>query len=64
MRIIRCGVRCQSWNEPRHFDVEVEDDATEEEIAEEIRSAANEEAGFDYRREDGAPSAPDAPAQG
>lgn len=52
MTTIKCGVRCQYWNRSEEFDVEVPDDATEEEIEDAIREAAINYASFEFWRED------------
>lgn len=57
MRIIKCGVHCQYWNSPINFEIEVDDNATEEEINEQLFEAAIQEASFDYWIEDDDPAA-------
>ena len=57
MRIIKCGVRCQYWNSPINFEIEVDDNATEEEINEQLFEVAIQEASFDYWIEDDDPEA-------
>ena len=52
MKTIKCKVRCQYWDRPEEFDIEVADDATEEEIEEEMRDAAANAAGFNFWRDD------------
>ena len=47
MKTLKCGVRCQYWNRPIEFEIEVSDDATEEEINEELQAIAMQEASFD-----------------
>jgi len=48
MKTIQCAVRCQYWNRAETFEIEVSDDATEDEIEEEMHSAAAELAHFSY----------------
>ena len=48
MKTIKCQVRCQYWNRAEEFEIEVDDDATEEQIEEEMRDAAVELAHFNY----------------
>lgn len=52
VKIIKCQVRCQYWDRPDSFEIEVPDDATEKQIEDEMREAALNAAGFDFWRED------------
>ena len=51
-KTIKCQVRCQYWDRPESFEIEVADDATEDQIEEEMRNAAANVAGLDFWRED------------
>jgi len=47
-RKIKCAVRCEYWNSPEYFEIEVHEDATQDEIYGMIREAAYEIASVDY----------------
>ena len=47
MKTIKCGVNCQFWNQNLYFEIEVDDNATDEEIREQLVLAAIEEASLD-----------------
>lgn len=52
MKTIKCQVRCTYWDRPEGFEVDVPDNATEDEIESAMRDAAADAAGFEFWRED------------
>lgn len=52
MRTIKCGVRCEFWDHPKEFEVQVPEEAPEDQIETEILCAAIDAAKFEVWRED------------
>ena len=48
MKTIKCKVRCQFWNRAEEFEIEVADDATEDQIEDEMREVALDVASFNF----------------
>jgi hypothetical protein len=45
---IKVGVRCPYWDRPEYVDIELPDDASEEEIEDAVREAALEQSKLEY----------------
>lgn len=48
MKTLQVGVRCQYWDRPEFVNIEVADDASDEEIEREALEAAVQTAGFEF----------------
>ena len=48
MKVLKCAVRCDEWDRPKEFEVEVPEDATEDEVDEVVRAAAIEQSKLDF----------------
>lgn len=52
MKTIKCKVRCNYWDRSEEFEIVVDDDATEEQIEDEMKNEAANAAGFEFYRMD------------
>lgn len=51
MKTIKCKVRCQYWDRPEEFEVQVADDATPDQVEQAMLDAAIDAAGFEFWKE-------------